>query len=124
MNNVSLVGRLTTDPELRALPNDGKSVCDMRIAVNDGREDRDPLYIDVATFGKQAEACAEYLAKGRQVAVSGKLIYREWKAEDDSPRSKHSVIGRVEFLSGSKTENGAEPVAVGAGDEDPDEQPF
>lgn len=113
MNNVSLIGRLTRDPELREMP-DGGAVCDIRLAVNDGKEDQAPLYVDVASFGKQATACAEYLRKGRQVAVSGKLIYREWESDDGSKHSKHSVLGRVEFLSGNKADNGSEPVAAGA----------
>ncbi len=96
MNNTSLVGRLTRDPELRDMGESDRKVCELRIAVDGGKHD--PLYIDVETFDRQAEACAEHLAKGRQVAVSGRLRYREWEAGDGSKRSKHSVIGRVEFL--------------------------
>jgi single-strand DNA-binding protein len=109
MNNVSLVGRLTRDPELRSAGESDRKVCALRIAVDGGKHD--PLYIDVETFDRQAEACARHLAKGRQVAVSGRLRYNEWKAGDGSKRSKHSVIGRVEFL-GSRAEaapKGAEP---------------
>jgi single-strand DNA-binding protein len=95
VNNVTLVGNLTSDPVLRSLP-DGRSVCDLRVAVNDQR-DQPPLYIDVATFGASAEACAKYLAKGRAIGVTGRLTYREWEAEDGSKRSKHQVIGRVRF---------------------------
>jgi Single-strand binding protein family len=62
VNSVTLVGNLTSSPELRSLP-DGRSVCDMRLAVNDQRE-QPPLFIDVATFGAAAEACAKYLARG------------------------------------------------------------
>jgi single-strand DNA-binding protein len=95
LNSVTLVGQLTSDPVLRSLP-DGRSVCDLRLAVNDRRE-QPPLYIDVATFGAGAEACAEYLAKGRAVAVTGRLVYREWQSKDGSKRSKHEVVGRVHF---------------------------
>lgn len=95
LNSVTLVGQLTSDPVLRALP-DGRSVCDLRLAVNDQRE-QPPLFIDVATFGAGAEACAEYLAKGRAIAVTGRLVYQEWKAKDGSKRSKHQVVGRVQF---------------------------
>lgn len=94
MNTVSLTGRLTRDPELQE--RGGKPVCDLRIAVDNGQYD--PTYVDVSTFDGQAEACAKYLAKGRQVAVNGQLVYREWEAEDGSKRSRHSVAGRVEFL--------------------------
>ena len=95
INNVTLAGHLTSDPVLRSLP-DGRSVCDMRLAVNDQR-DQPPLYIDVASFGASADACAKYLAKGRAIAVTGRLIYREWEADDGTKRSKHQVIGRVRF---------------------------
>ena len=102
MNSVALVGRLTKDPELRQIGDKNRSVCDLRIAVDNGKHD--PTYVDVSTFDAQARAVAKHLSKGRQVGVTGRLVYREWKADDGSPRSKHSVIGRVEFL-GSK--NGA-----------------
>jgi len=95
VNQVTLVGHLTSDPVLRSLP-DGRSVCDMRLAVNDQR-DQPPLYIDVASFGASADACAKYLAKGRAIAVTGRLVYREWEADDGTKRSKHQVIGRVRF---------------------------
>jgi single-strand DNA-binding protein len=94
VNSVTLVGQLTSDPVLRQLP-DGRSVCDLRLAVNDQR-DQPPLFIDVATFGPGAEACAEYLCRGRAVAVTGRLVYREWE-KDGVKRSKHQVIGRVAF---------------------------
>jgi single-strand DNA-binding protein len=98
MNSVALVGRLTKDPELGHIESqDGRAVCDLRIAISNGAE-KPPTYVDVSTFDRQAEACATYLAKGREVAVSGRLVYREWAADDGSKRSKHSVIGRVQFL--------------------------
>ena len=104
MNAVQLVGNLTRDPELRQT-NGGDPVCQMRLAVN-GSSDKDTLYIDVATFDASAKACAEHLSKGRQVAVTGRLVYREWEAQDGSKRSGHSVIGRVEFLGGGGGNDG------------------
>ena len=95
VNAVTLVGHLTADPILKQLDGDRK-VCNLRLAVND-QKDQPPLFIDVATFGSQAEACAKYLAKGRAVAVTGRLVYREWEAEDGTRRSRHHVIGRVQF---------------------------
>ena len=123
MNTVNLIGRLTRDPQLRTLPSN-QSVCEMRIAVDNGQnregEDREPTFVDVSTFGPQADACAKYLARGRQVAVEGRLVYREWQAEDGSKRSKHSVLGRVDFLGAPKdAANGAAPpAAVGAASDD------
>ena len=102
MNNVTLTGRLTRDPELKRLAD--QNVCRMRLAIDNGQYDAD--YVDVTTFGKGGEAAAKHLSKGDLIAVSGRLSYNEWQAEDGSKRSKHEVVGRVEFLStkGSKAE--------------------
>ena len=54
------------------------------------------MFIDVATFGAQADACAKYLAKGRAVAVTGRLVYREWD-DNGTRRSRHHIVGRVQF---------------------------
>jgi hypothetical protein len=69
VNTVTLVGQLTADPVLRQLP-DGRDVCDLRLAVNDQR-DQPPLFIDVATFGPGADACAGYLCRGRADEMHG-----------------------------------------------------
>jgi single-strand DNA-binding protein len=107
MNNVTLIGTLTKDPEMRG--NGEKPVCQMRLADNSGPGD-DPLYINVAAFGRQAESCNTYLAKGRHVAVSGRLRFREWTGKDEVKRSEHSVAAdRVDFLPGGKTEAKAQP---------------
>ncbi|HET7508878.1 MAG TPA: single-stranded DNA-binding protein [Solirubrobacterales bacterium] len=99
MNNISLIGNLTRDPELRRAA--GGAVCAMRIAVDNpgrGGTKGEPTYVGVATFGNHAESCATHLAKGRQVAVSGRLVFREWEAKDGSKRSAHEVRGSVQFL--------------------------
>ena len=105
VNSVTLVGNLTADPVLKQLKDDRK-VCQLRIAVND-QKDQPPMFIDIATFGSQADACAKYLAKGRAVAVTGRLVYREWEADDGSRRSRHHVVGRVQF--GGRPDNGDQP---------------
>ena len=115
MNTIQLIGRLTADPECRALAED-KSVANMRLAV--GRRDRKaaPVYVDVVAWGKLAELCAEHLEKGRQVAISGRLEYSEWEAQDGSKRSKHEVVaGEVEFLAKAKA-SGEEPATAAQGD--------
>jgi single-strand DNA-binding protein len=95
VNHVVLVGQLTRDPETRT-PKGGGTVCHMRLAVND-QKDKPPMFIDVATFGKSAQACAEHLEKGRQVAVTGRLVHREWERKAGEKRAKHQVVGRVAF---------------------------
>ena len=106
VNSVTFVGHLTTDPVIKQFADD-RNVCNLRLAVND-QKDQPPLFIDVATFGSQADACAKYLTKGRAIAVTGRLAYREWEADDGTRRSKHYVIGRVQFGGGGRP-NGDQP---------------
>jgi single-strand DNA-binding protein len=122
MNRLSLVGRLTRDPELRALPS-GASVCNMRLAV-DGRRDDDTVFIDIATFGAQAEACARYLTQGRQVSFDGRLAYHQWEAPDGTMRSKHSAIGHVGFLDGRRGAGDDQTGETGTGEADDQDIPF
>lgn len=128
MNSVSVIGNLTRDPELRRTEG-GMSVCNMRLAINGIREN-EVTYVDVVAFEKQADACARYLRKGRKVAVEGRLSYSEWEADDGTKRSKHEVIGRVEFLGDSNANgNGqaspqSEPAAVGASQVADEDVPF
>ena len=90
VNSVTLVGNLTADPVLKQLDEERK-VCNLRVAVNDQKDQ--PMFINVATFGAQADACARYLTKGQAVAVTGRLVYREW----DDNGTRHHIIGRVQF---------------------------
>ena len=105
VNVVVLVGNLTRDPELRATGG-GNSVCSLRVAVNDRVKDPTsgewgdkPNYFDVDVFGAQGERCAQYLAKGRQVAVEGRLRWREWESQDGQKRQAVSVVANnVQFI--------------------------
>lgn len=102
MNNVNLIANLTRDPELRSTST-GKPVADMRVAIPRRDRNAEPVYVDVTAFDGLAEQCAQYLHKGRQVAVSGRLEYSEWEADDGSRRSKHEVIANdVQFLARPK----------------------
>lgn len=109
MNTVHLTGRLTRDPELRDLPQDGR-VCDLRLAVDGMGRRRDVGYIDIAVFGKPGEAAARVLSQGWLVAVHGRLVFREWEAADGSKRSTHSIVGDVDFLAAPRNE--ADPAAT------------
>lgn len=96
MNTVTLIGRLTADPELRST-NGGTPVCTVRLAVNRPRKDgkdQGAVFIDVVSFSRQAEAVAEHLAKGRQVAVTGRLEYRQWEGQDGPRRSERATSSR------------------------------
>lgn len=106
INRVVLVGNLTRDPELRHTPS-GTPVCGLRLAVNTRRKDQSgqwvekPNYFDVTVWGQQGENCAQYLSKGRPVAVDGRLEWREWDAQDGSKRQAVEIIAdSVQFLGG------------------------
>src|ERR1700745_3339056 len=107
INRVVLVGNLTRDPELRNTPS-GMSVCSLRIAVNTRRKDKatgqwteKPKYFDIPVWCNQGESCAQYLSKGRPVAIDGRLEWREWDAQDGTKRQAVEVIAdSVQFLGG------------------------
>lgn len=136
MNNVSLVGNLTRDPELR-MTQSGISTCTFTVAVNrpkskDGVQQAD--YIPIVTWRAIAETCAKYLAKGRKVAVTGSIQTRSYDAKDGSKRYVTEVIAsNVDFISPRNTQNeslyaSSDPVgapdANGFTEVDDDELPF
>jgi len=97
-NKVILMGHLTRDPELKALPNSDTQVCDFALAVNrrwkdaDGGDREEVLFIDCAAFGKTAETIAGNLTKGRPIHIEGRLRLEQWEQEDGQRRSKHRVV--------------------------------
>jgi single-strand DNA-binding protein len=111
VNVVVITGNLTRDPELRHTGG-GTAVCELRVAVNSRRKDQSgnwvdkPNYFDVTVWGAQGENCATYLAKGRPVAVEGRLDWREWESKDGGKRQAVSIIANsVQFL-GSRDGSG------------------
>ena len=104
INRVTLVGRLTRDPELRHLPS-GTPVLQLGLA-NNGRQKDDagnwtdkPNFFDVKVFGNQAEMLAQHLAKGRRVGIDGRLDWSSWEAQDGTKRSKVEIVAfQVQFL--------------------------
>jgi single-strand DNA-binding protein len=108
INRVVLVGNLTRDPELRHTPS-GMAVCSLRLAVNSRRKDpstgewgEKPNYFDITVWGNQGESCAQYLSKGRPVAVDGRLDWREYEAKDGSGKRQaiEIIADSVQFLGG------------------------
>jgi len=103
INRVVLTGNLTRDPELRALPS-GTSVCNLRVACNTRRKDGNewvdkPNYFDVTVWGAQGENCANYLSKGRPVAIDGRLEWREWQDKEGNKRQSVDIVAdSVQFL--------------------------
>jgi len=112
VNVVVITGNLTRDPELRHTGG-GTAVCELRVAVNSRRKDQSgqwvdkPNYFDVVVFGGQGENCANYLSKGRPVAVEGRLDWREWEAKDGSGKRQavQVIANTVQFL-GSRDGSG------------------
>jgi single-strand DNA-binding protein len=143
INRVILTGNLTRDPELRSLPS-GTSVCSLRVAVNTRRKDQSTgdwvdkaNYFDVTVWGAQGDNCAQYLSKGRPVAVDGRLEWREWQDKEGNKRQSVDIIAdSVQFLGSREGgENGgrftpqsdvpadtgdfeAAPVGAGGSDDD------
>jgi single-strand DNA-binding protein len=118
INSVTLTGNLTRDPDLRELES-GTKVCNLRIAVNGRRRSGDGYvdtvdYFNVAVFGAQAESCDTYLAKGRPIAVAGRLDWREVGQGEDRREYVKVIAEQVQFL-GRKP---AEPKAEEAGEQE------
>ena len=138
LNVVILVGRLTRDPELRYTPG-GMAVTSFGLAVNNRRKVGDewkeePCFVDVKVFGRMAETSSEYLSKGRQVAIEGRLSYSKWE-KDGQTRSKLEVTANnVQFLGQGQGQQGrggerspgvdADPLADLGGAPDLGEAPF
>jgi single-strand DNA-binding protein len=114
INRVVLTGNLTADPELRHLPS-GTSVCKLRVACNTRRkgaggdwEDK-PNYFDVTVWGAQGENCARYLAKGRPIALDGRLEWREWQDKEGNKRQSIDIVAdSVQFLGGRDDSGGGQ----------------
>ena len=108
MNRIVLIGRLTKDPELRYTQS-GTAVCNFTLAVNrayvrDGEQTAD--FVPCQVWGKSAENCAKYLAKGRQAAVDGRLQIRSYEDKEGTRRWVTEVVAeRVEFLGSGKSES-------------------
>jgi single-strand DNA-binding protein len=132
INRVVLVGNLTRDPETRQAG--ATTVCGLRLAVNDRVKNKDSgawedytNYFTVTVFGAQGERCAQYLAKGRQVAIDGRLRWRSWEAKDGSKCEAVEVVAdSVQFIgtrdgatAGSASAKGPHHVAADPDDDIP-----
>ena len=107
INHVVLVGRLTRDPELSYTPS-GTAVCRFSIAVNrssgsSGEDDGSGTsYFNIVTWNKTAEICKEYLSKGKQVGIDGRLQQRRWE-QDGIKRSVVEIVAtNVQFFGPPK----------------------
>jgi single-strand DNA-binding protein len=123
VNKVILIGNLGRDPELRYLPS-GQPVASFGLATTDTYTDRAGQrqertdWHNIVVFGKQAELCSQYLKKGRQAYVEGRISTREYEAKDGSgKRYRTEIIAqRIQFLGGrrgAEQEEPTEPAASG-----------
>ncbi len=126
MNKVLLAGRLTRDPEMRALAS-GKHVTQFSVATTEyaGNGKERPEFHNVVTWDRLAEVCGRYLGKGQQVALEGRLQTRTWDDDKGGRHWKTEIVATtVEMLSGRKKKDYAaessadaiEAAAVGAED--------
>ena len=117
MNSVIIIGRVCADPDLRFIPSSGMAVCKFTLAVDKdlSRDKKEEFksqnkatadFLQVVVFGKMAEACANYLAKGRMTAVNGRINTGSYTKDDGTKVYTTDVMAsKVEFLEwGEKKE--------------------
>ncbi len=112
LNRVTLIGHLGQDPELRHLPTSGQPVASFSIATDEAYTDRQGHrqervdWHNIVVLGKVAESCKEYLKKGREVYVEGRLRIREYEAKDNGGKRQRAEIiaTRVQFLGARPTD--------------------
>lgn len=120
LNHIVLIGRLTKDPELRYTQS-GKAVATLRLAVDRGttnpQGEKETDFIDVVVWERQAETVANYLQKGRLVAVQGRLQIRQYETQEGQRRERAEVVAnQVRFLDrGTDSGEGAGPAARSGG---------
>lgn len=130
VNKVLLLGNLTRDPELRYTPQ-GAAVCEFSLALNraytskqTGQRVEEVSFVDVIAWARTAELCAEYLKKGRQVFVEGRLTQDRWESPEGKKMSKLRVTAEaVTFLGGRPSGEGRPGGAPGSAPVTPEEPP-
>jgi single-strand DNA-binding protein len=130
LNKILLIGNVGNDPEMRYTPN-GVPVTSFRLAAThtysaaDGEKKQETEWFTVTAWRKQAESCSQYLKKGQQVYVEGRLHSRTWEGQDGQKRFGNEVVAdRVLFLDKRATahlpgEEGASEASI-----DPEDIPF
>ncbi|MEO6776799.1 MAG: single-stranded DNA-binding protein [Kofleriaceae bacterium] len=129
VNKVILVGNLGADPDMRYTPS-GQGVCELRVATSESWNDKNGQRQErvewhrIVVWGKRAEVCSKYLAKGRQVYVEGRIQTRTYDDKDGNKRYITEVIANdVQFLGGGNREGGGAGGGGGGGGGKRDEGP-
>lgn len=106
VNKVFLLGNLGADPELRYTPNK-MAVSTLRLATGERRKDQSGNWVDhtewhqVVVWGKQAENCSQFLQKGRQIFVEGRIQTRKWQDKEGKDRYSTEIVAiNVQFVGG------------------------
>ena len=99
MNNVNLIGRTTADPQVRYNPESQKAIARFTLAVDDGFGDnKRTSFINIVAFGKTAENCEKFLAKGKLTGVTGKIQTGSYEKDGQKVYTTDIIADRVEFL--------------------------
>lgn len=123
---VTIIGRLARDPEMRYTPG-GRAVTSFSVPVNrnyttqDGERREETEWFRVSAWGNLAEVCNNYLRKGSQVYVEGRLSTRSFVGQDGEKRFSLEVTANEMQMLGDRPQDGERPVGVGAGKGDSDE---
>jgi single-strand DNA-binding protein len=124
INKVILIGNLGADPEMRSTPS-GQPVVSLRLATNErwtgknGEQNERTEWHRIVVWGKQAEICNEYLRKGRQVYVEGRIQTREWQDKEGQKRYTTEIVAQTVQMLGSRPGDGG-----GRGGEAPADEEF
>ena len=121
INKVILIGHLGQDPEVRALPS-GSSIANLRIATTESWKDKQSgefkeqtEWHTVVLFGRTAEVAAEYLKKGSQVFIEGRLRTRKWQDKTGNDRYSTEIVGNDMQMLGGRGQGGGGQAAGGEG---------
>jgi single-strand DNA-binding protein len=122
INKVILIGHLGQDPEVRALPS-GSSIANLRIATTESWKDKQSgefkeqtEWHTVVLFGRTAEVAAEYLKKGSQVFIEGRLRTRKWQDKTGNDRYSTEIVGNdMQMLGGRGQGGGGQGAGAGEG---------
>jgi single-strand DNA-binding protein len=127
VNKVILIGNLGRDPEIR-YTKDGQAVANFTLATGEsftsreGKREERTEWHRIVVWGKTAENCAQYLAKGRTVYIEGRIQTREWEDKEGQKRKTTEIVAQtVQFLGGPRGGAGAAPAREGGGYEAPAE---
>jgi len=127
LNKVLLIGRLGQEPEMRYTPS-GRPLTKLQVAVNrswkssDGEKKTETEWFNIVAWGKLAEICNQYLSKGQQVYIEGRLHTRQWQDDEGNNHSSIEVIAQEMLMLDSKS--GEQDTELSEGLPSEDEYPF